>query len=279
MAGDGPRRLHDRVHLRTARDGTVAWIVMERGDRPANAFDAPMVEAMTQGLAALPDTIRCLVLRGEREFSVGADLAVVRAAPGDRQPSVIGGIAGASNEFIRAVRRLDQPVVAAVNGTAAGGGLGFALACDLLVMHADAVLDPAYARVGLTPDNATPFFLARALGPFRAREFLFDPRPIDAAEAEALQLSSRTFDGDAEAFDAAVGEFAARLARVPPSVQGATKSLVDAAFTDGLDAHLDREREAITRAADSPVFRDGLAAFFEDRLPEWAPASERQGPD
>lgn len=269
MGRDEPRRFHDRVRLDASHDGAVAWLVMERGDGPANAFDASMVDAMTAALAALPDRAGCLVLRGEGEFSVGADLAAVRDAPDGRRPATIDAIAGASNRFIRALRGLDRPAVAAVNGTAAGGGLGFALACDLLVMHADAVLDPAYARVGLTPDNATPFFLARALGPYRARALLFDPRPIDADTARSLGLVSRTVAGDDRAFDEAVGTFAADLARVPPSVLGPTKSLVDAAFTDPLDDHLKREREAIRRAAGSPVFREGLAAFFEKRAPDW----------
>jgi 2-(1,2-epoxy-1,2-dihydrophenyl)acetyl-CoA isomerase len=268
MARDDARRFHDRVRLATV-DDDVAWLVMERGERPANAFDASMVDAMTEALSALPDTAGCLVLRGDREFSVGADLAAVREAPADRRSERIEAIAGASNRFIRGLRGLDQPVVAAVNGTAAGGGLGFALSCDLVVMHTDAVLDPAYARIGLTPDNATPFFLARALGPYRARALLFDPRPIDAEDARSLGLSSRTVSGDRAAFDDAVGELAADLARTPTSVQGMTKSLVDTAFTDPLDTHLKRERAAIKRAADSPAFQEGLAAFFEDRPPDW----------
>lgn len=243
---------------------------MERGDAPANAFDASMVEAMTEGLTTLPESTGCLVLRGDREFSVGADLAVVHEADEEHRPARIDAIAGASNRFIRALRDLDQPVVAAVNGTAAGGGLGFALAGDLIVMHAEAVLDPAYARVGLTPDNATPFFLARALGPYRARSLLFDPRPIDAEAALALGLADRTVPGDGAEYDDEVGELAADLARFPTSVQSATKSLVDAAFTDSLETHLEREREAIRRAAVSPTFHEGLEAFFENRPPDWS---------
>lgn len=269
MERSDPQRFHERVRLETSHDGAVAWLVMERGDGPANAFDASMVDAMTAALAELPDRAGCLVLRGDVEFSVGADLAAVREAPAERRPATIDAIAAASNRFIMALRGLEQPAVAAVNGTAAGGGLGFALACDLVVMHAEAVLDPAYARVGLTPDNGTPFFLARALGPYRARDLLFDPRPIDAEEAHTLGLVSRTVgDGD-PSFDEAVGALAADLARTPASVHGVTKSLVDTAFTDPLDDHLEREREAIRRAADSPAFQEGLAAFFENRAPDW----------
>lgn len=263
------RRFHDRVRLEPSNDGDVSWLVMERGEGAANAFDEPMVDAMAAALDDLPEQTRCLVLRGEREFSVGADLAMVRETPSDQRSSTIGALAGASNRVIRALRSLGAPVVAAVNGTAAGGGFGFALACDLIVMHEDAVLDPAYARIGLTPDNSTPYFLARTLGPYRARELLMNPRPIDAEKARSLGLAVRTFGGDAEAFDRAVDSFAAELARVPASVHAGTKSLVDAAFTDPLADHLERERQAIEQAAADPVFDEGLAAFFEGRDPQW----------
>lgn len=270
MPAEPSRRFHDRVRLDTGHAGHLAWLVMERGHGPANAFTAPMVDAMTDALAAISDSVRALVLRGEREFSVGADLAAVFDAPPDRRSATIEAVAAASNRFIRSVRRLDRPVVAAVNGTAAGGGLGFALAADVVVMHADAVLDPAYARVGLTPDNATPFFLARTLGPYRAMDLLFRPRAVGAEEARELGLSVLTVEGDPDEFDAEVGAFATEIGRVPVGVQAATKSLVEAAYTESLDAHLEREREAIERAAASGVFEEGLDAFFEDRTPEWA---------
>lgn len=269
MERETVERTHDRVRLDASHDGTVAWLVMERGDRPANAFTADMVAGMTSALTMAPPTTACLVVRGEEEFSVGADLGAVGDEPAARRPAVIESVAGASNRFILALRSLDVPVIGAINGPAAGGGLGFALACDVLVMHSNAYLDPAYARVGLTPDNATPYFLARALGPYRARELLFVPRRIDAEEARQLGLVARTIDGDAQAFDRQVGRYAATVASGPPGVHGATKALVETALTDPLADHLERERVAIAQAADSPVFDEGLAAFFEDRDPDW----------
>lgn len=264
---DGPRRFHDRVRFEASHDGTVGWLVMERGEGPANAFDVSMVHAMTEALGALPDSAGCMVLRGEGEFSVGADLATVRDTPPDDRPAVLREIAGASNGFIRALRRLEVPSVAAVNGTAAGGGLGFALACDVIAMHADAVVDPAYARIGLTPDNSTPYFLARTLGPYQARDLLFAPHAVGADEAHELGLASRVIP--AGSFDEEVGEYAVELARIPSSVQVTTRSLVDTAYTDALDAHLERQCEAISRAAETPPFVEGLAAFFEGREPDW----------
>ena len=270
MSGDDPRRFHDRVRLDTGPDGLLARVVMERGNRPANAFSAGMVDGMTEAVVAVPGDVRVVVLTGEGEFSVGADLGAVAAAEPDDRPEIIEATAAASNRFIRAVRGFDRPVVAAVNGTAAGGGLGFALACDVVVMHEAAVLDPAYARIGLTPDNATPYFLARALGPYRARELLFRPRPVDAEEAVSLGLVAEVVGGDGAAFDSAVESFCAGIARPPSTVQAGTKALVDAALDEPLDRHLERERETIRRAAEAPAFDEGLAAFFEDRQPDWA---------
>lgn len=269
MSREVVRREHDRVRLDRSHGGTVAWLVMERGDGPANAFNAEMVDGMTATLLSLPRETGCLVLRGDREFSVGADLRAVADAPVAERPAVIDAIASASNRFIRGLRAVEVPTVAAVNGTAAGGGLGFALACDVVVMHEAAAMDPAYARVGLTPDNATPFYLARTLGPYRARELLFSPRAVSAEEARELGLITQLFDGDAEGFDQQVGAYAADLGQVPSTVHGVTKTLVDTAFTDPLEDHLERERVAIKRAADSPVFAEGLAAFFENRTPDW----------
>lgn len=277
MNRDDARRYHERVRVDVRQDGAVAWLVMERGGGAANAFDEPMVDAMAAAIDDLPEGAGCLVLRGEEEFSVGADLAMVRETPPTERPATIEALADASNQVIRALRSLELPVVAAVNGTAAGGGLGFALACDLVVMHAEAVLDPAYARIGLTPDNSTPFFLARTLGPYRARELLFDPRPLDAEAARSLGLSVRTFDGSPAEFDDAVGSYAAEFARYPASVHGGTKTLVDAAYVESLEEHLERERETIGRAADSAEFKEGLAAFFEGRDPEWGAGSGMSG--
>lgn len=270
MTDTESRRFHDRVRLDSVRDGRVAWLVMERGDAPANAFDVPMVEGMVEALDALPDSARCLVLRGEREFSVGADLAWVADFPRADRPDAIRRLAGVSNDFIQGHRALDIPTVAAVNGTAAGGGLGFALSCDVIAMHEDAVLDPAYARIGLTPDNSTPYFLARVLGPHRARDLLFDPRSVDATTAEEWGLASRVVTGGPDEFDEAVKAYAMSLARTPPSVQGTTKTLVDTAMTEPFDDHLDRQQTAVTRAAGSDVFAEGLEAFFEGRDPSWA---------
>lgn len=265
-------RYHDHVRLEWPRPNNparVAWLVMETNDTPINSFTPSMVDAMTEAVEAVSGEISALVLYGEEEFSVGADLRMVRDAPREMRSAVIDSIAAASNRFIRGLRLLDAPVLAAVHGTAAGGGLGFALACDLIAMHADATLDTAYARIGLTPDNASTYFLTQAVGPYRARELLFDPDPLSAEKASELGLTNVVFDGTPNEFRGQVDEYTATLARYPTSVHARTKTLVDTALESGLDEHLERERDSIKRISDSAAFDEGLSAFFENRRPEW----------
>lgn len=264
---------HDRVRLERSHDAKVAWLVVERGGGPMNAFGPPVVDAMTEAVeaaeAAAP-AVGCLVVRGEGEFSVGADLRTFHeAATAEERATAIDATVAASNRFVRAVRGLEIPVIAAVTGVAAGGGLGFALACDLVAMHEDAVLDTAYARVGLTPDNGVPYFLALAVGPYRARDLLLDPEPVAADEALDLGLASSVHAGDEATFLDAVGEKAARLASGHGVARARTKRLVDSAFEVGLDEHLDRERETIRETGRTDAVEEGLAAFFEGREPEW----------
>ncbi|WP_101296802.1 enoyl-CoA hydratase/isomerase family protein [Halegenticoccus soli] len=264
-------RYHEHVRLcyEAENESRVAWLTMERGDKPINAFSPSMVDAMTEAVDAVSGTVRGLVLTGEEEFSVGANLRSFWETPREMRPAAIDSMAAASNRFIRALHAFEGPVLAAVGGTAAGGGLGFALACDLVAMHEDAVLDTAYARIGLAPDNATPYFLAQALGPYRARELLFAPRPIGAEEARNLGLVNVVYDGTPEEFRAKVSEYATTVTAGPTKVHAQTKQLVDTALLGDLDQHLERERDTIKRTSASETFDEGLNAFFEDRTPEW----------
>jgi 2-(1,2-epoxy-1,2-dihydrophenyl)acetyl-CoA isomerase len=263
-------RYHEHVRVDWPGESAgVAWLVMEQNDRPSNSFTASMVDAMTEAVETVSGEVDAVVLYGEDQFSVGADLRAVREAPNEMRPAVIDNIAAASNRFIRALRLLDAPVVAAVYGTAAGGGLGFALSCDLIALHADATLDTAYARIGLTPDNATPYFLTQALGPYRARELFFNPEPLSAEETSALGLANVVLDGDPDEFREQVNEYVADFTQYPTSVHARTKTLVDAALESGLEEHLEHERDAIKSASESTAFEEGLSAFFENRRPEW----------
>jgi 2-(1,2-epoxy-1,2-dihydrophenyl)acetyl-CoA isomerase len=220
---------------------------------------------MTDAVDSLSGSVACLVVRGEEEFATGADLRDIYETPRAMRPAKVDGIASSANRYIRAIRALDVPVIAAVEGAAAGGGLGLALACDLIAMSEDAVLDTGFARVGLTPDNATPFFLARTIGPYRARELLLNPRPIPAAEATDLGIANVAYGGEGDDFYAEVAAYAEEMAAYPANIQAHTKELIESAFRADLDEHLEWERSAIKQASDSEAFEEGLASFFEGR--------------
>jgi 2-(1,2-epoxy-1,2-dihydrophenyl)acetyl-CoA isomerase len=263
------RRYHEDVRADIDADTGVAWLVMEADENDVNAFTATSVDALTEAVTDLRDDVQCFVLYGESDFSVGANLVDIQNTPKELRPSKIDNTAAASNRFIRTLRSLDAPVVAAIVGTAAGGGLGFALACDMVVMHEPATLDTAYARIGLTPDNATPFFLTRAVGPYQARDLLFDPRPISTTEAKSLGITDRIVTGSRTEFIEEISELAGRLAAGPTDVYAKVKILVDSAFQTQLDEHLELERDMIRAASESDTFEEGLNAFVEKRDPEW----------
>jgi 2-(1,2-epoxy-1,2-dihydrophenyl)acetyl-CoA isomerase len=262
-------RVHDRIRVEYVGDDRVARIVMERGDQPLNVFQPPEIEAMASAVEVLAGEVDCLIVYGEPEFSAGADLTAIQETPQELRSAKIGAIAAASNRFIRGVRSFPAPVIAAVTGVAAGGGLGFVLAADLIVMHADAELDTAYARIGLTPDNATPFFLVKTVGPYRARELLFDPSPITASEAVRLGLANKLYEGSRSEFIDAVMEDAVTYADGPTEVYARTKELIDTVFAGHIDQHLEEERAVIERMSDSDIFDEGLSAFIEKRSPTW----------
>lgn len=262
-------RIHEAVRIEFVDGGDVARLVMERNDAPINVFAPPQVEAMAEAIDDLAGEVDCLVLYGEPEFSAGADLRSIEDAPAEMRATKIDAIAAASNRFIRSLRGFPAPVIAAVARLSAGGGLGFTLASDLVVMHRDAVLNTGYAKIGLTPDNATPFFLVRTVGPYKARELLFDPQPIPADEAVKLGLANRRIDRPESEFLDATTDWASSLAAGPTAVYDRTKRLIDTTFEGRLDEHLEEERDTIKRISDSAVFDEGLSAFLDDREPDW----------
>lgn len=262
-------QIHEEVRIEHIEDEGVARLVMEEGETPPNSFRPAKVEAMTTGVESLAGSVDCLVVYGEPVFSVGADLTAVDQKPQEMRSVKIDTIAAASNRFIQSIRTFPAPVIAAVTGVAAGGGLGFALAADLIAMHEDAVFDTAYARIGLTPDNATPFFLVNTVGPYKARELLFDAEPIIASEAVNLGLANTEYDVPESEFVDVVTDDATKYADGPTETYARTKELVDSVFNGSLDQHLEEERMAIKRMSESNVFDEGLSAFFDNRQPEW----------
>ncbi|TML74822.1 MAG: hypothetical protein E6G13_00095 [Actinobacteria bacterium] len=248
----------------TSRDGGVLTITLNRPD-VLNAFNAAMHAGLAGALKEARDrSVRAVVITGAgRGFCVGQDLTEFREAPGD-----IGDrLRSTYHPNVLAIRALEKPVIAAVNGAAAGAGLSFACACDIRLASDAATFVPAFINVGLVPDSGGTFFLARLLGPARAFEWMTAGRRLTAAEAQALGLVSEVVEADALASRAA--EVATTLAELPTRAIGMTKRLFDRAPTSRLEEQLEREAQLQTAATQTEDFREGVAAFLEKRPPNF----------
>jgi 2-(1,2-epoxy-1,2-dihydrophenyl)acetyl-CoA isomerase len=252
------------MEVETRQDGAVLTITLNRPD-VLNAFNAAMHAALAAALKEARDpAVRAVVLTGAgRGFCVGQDLTEFREAPGD-----IGERLRATyHPNVRAIRALEKPVIAAVNGAAAGAGVSFACACDIRIAADTATFIPAFVNIGLVPDSGGTYFIARLLGPARAFEWMGSGRRLTAAEGHAWGLVSEVVEADALASRAA--ELAATLAALPTRGIGMTKRLFDRAWGARLEDQLELEAQLQSAATRTEDFREGVAAFLEKRQPEF----------
>ena len=252
------------AEVETSREGAVLTITLNRPD-VLNAFNTDMHKVLAAALkeARSPD-VRAVVITGAgRGFCVGQDLTEFREASGD-----IGSrLRGTYHLNVLAIRALEKPVIAAVNGAAAGAGVSFACACDLRIAADSASFVPAFINIGLVPDSGGSYFVTRILGPARAFEWLASGRKLSAAEAHAWGLVSEVVEPEALAARAA--EVAAELAALPTRAVGMTKRLIDHAPNATLEQQLEREAELQTAATQTEDFKEGVAAFLEKRPPQF----------
>ncbi len=252
------------AEVETSRDGAVLTITLNRPD-VLNAFNTEMHKGLATALKEARDAeVRAVVLTGAgRGFSVGQDLTEFREAPGD-----IGArLRQNYHPNVLAIRALEKPVIASVNGVAAGAGLSIACACDLRVAADSASFIPAFINIGLVPDSSGSYFVTRILGPARAFEWLASGRKLTAAEAHAWGLLSEVVEADA--LSSRVSELAAQLAGLPTRGIGMTKRLLEHAVTATLEEQLEREAQLQTAATKTEDFREGVNAFLEKRPPQF----------
>src|SRR5205807_1753056 len=164
---------------------------------------------------------------------------------------------------VRAIRSLEKPVIAAVNGVCAGAGLSLACACDIRLASAAAFFVPGFVGIGLIPDSGGTYFLQRLLGTARAFEWMTSNRRLTAAEAHAWGLVSEVVEADS--FPATVAERAAELAAGPTRAVALTKRLYDEAASSTLEEQLEREAEAQAQAAQTDDFRQGSTGSRQPR--------------
>ena len=275
------------TNIRTRIDGGVGIITIDRPERFNSMDVATARDFRRAGLQlARDERARCVVITGVgRIFCSGADLKFIRARAGERDFSYLRGADGEEPEgwrpsegfgdgfkeileylhsTISEIKRAPKPFIASVNGVAAAGGFGIAMACDLVYMAESATLEWAYHKTGLTGAESSTFFLPRLVGLRRAMELvLLNPR-LSAQQALTSGLITGVFPDDA--LEERVTAIARQIASGPTAAYGIAKQLVNhAAGVEQLDFHLDEELQQLARIADGAEFAEGLAAFFEKR--------------
>jgi 2-(1,2-epoxy-1,2-dihydrophenyl)acetyl-CoA isomerase len=252
------------AEVETSRDGAVLTITLNRPD-VLNAVNADMHRALTGALkeARAPD-VRAVVITGAgRGFCVGQDLTEFREAAGD----IAGRLRGSYHPNILAIRALEKPVVAAVNGPAAGAGLSLACACDVRLASDEATFVPAFINIGLVPDSGSTYLVRRLLGTARAFEWMSSGRRLTAAEAHAWGLVSEVVEADR--LEARTAELADELAALPTRGIALTKRLFDHAEHTTLEEQLELEAQLQAAATRTHDFAEGVAAFLEKREPRF----------
>ncbi|MFQ5463853.1 MAG: enoyl-CoA hydratase-related protein [Phycisphaerae bacterium] len=251
-------------------DGAVRTLTLSRPD-VLNAFNTDLLKALGKAVknAAKDATVRCLVITGAgRAFCSGQDLAEVADKYTGDEPIELGDhLCNLYNPMIKTMRTMEKPVIAGVNGVAAGAGASLALACDLRIASDGASFMQAFVHVGVVPDSGSTFMLPRLVGFSRALELAITGRKVKADEALRIGLINQIVEADD--FADRLREFASTLAHMPTKAIGLTKRAINAAWNNDLARQLDYEAMLQTTAGQSHDHREGVVAFLEKRKPNF----------
>jgi 2-(1,2-epoxy-1,2-dihydrophenyl)acetyl-CoA isomerase len=252
------------------REGAVAWITLNRPDR-LNALTATMSGELESafGDAGKDERVRCVVLTGEgRGFCAGQDLTEFEAAyRSGHRPDIAEHLRTSYHRMIPVVVQTPKPVIAAINGVAAGAGLSLALACDLRIASDEAKITQAFVKIGLIPDSGGSYLLPRAVGYSKALELSITGDLIDANTALAVGLVSRVVP--AASFRDDVAALAKKLASMPTLAIAATKSLLQGALQLTLEDALEKEEATQAEMGRTADHLEGVNAFVEKREPRF----------
>jgi enoyl-CoA hydratase/carnithine racemase len=253
-------------------EGGVGTMTLNRPDS-FNAMSPEMIGELTTAFSWLADLapLRALVLTGAgKAFSAGGDVNWFSKGVESEEidlPSSVRRGADVLHQAIVDLRRIPYPVIAAVNGAAAGAGFSLALACDFRIAADTAFFAPAYGRIGASPDGGMTYFLPRVVGPSRALEILLDDPNMRAEDALAEGLVSAVVPTD-ELPEAARAK-AAKLATMAPHYVRMAKALCGVSIENGIADHLQLERHGIADSMATEDLRNGVKAFFAGEKPEF----------
>lgn len=252
------------------REGTVAWITLSRPDR-LNALTATMSGELESAFrdAGTDERVRCVVLTGAgRGFCAGQDLTEFEAAyRSGKRPDIAEHLRTSYHRMIPVVVETPKPVIAAINGVAAGAGLSLALACDIRIASDEAKITQAFVKIGLIPDSGGSYLLPRAVGYSKALELSITGDLIDANTALEVGLVSRVVQ--AVSFRDDVTALANRLASMPTLAIAATKSLLQGAPHLTLQDALEKEAAIQAEMGRTADHLEGVNAFVEKRDPRF----------
>jgi len=230
-----------------------------------NSFNRSMALALQKALdeCELDQKIRAIVITGEgKAFCAGQDLGEAVDPEG---PDLSTIVEEHYNPIILRIRNIEKPIIAAVNGVAAGAGANIALSCDITIAKKSASFIQAFSKIGLIPDSGGTFFLPRIVGVQKALALMFTGDKVTADQAEAMNMIYKSVDD--EQFMDEVTKFAETLAAMPTRGLGLTKKAVNESFTNDLTAQLAVEGKLQTEAGETFDFREGVNAFLEKRNP------------
>ena len=247
-------------------EGGIARITLNRPDR-LNSFTAHMHEEL-RGALDQAEVAWVVILTGAgRAFCAGQDLND-RAVAADDHPVDLGvTVETGWNPLIKRLAAMPQPVIARVNGVAAGAGANIALACDIVVAARSAKFIQSFSAIGLIPDSGGSWILPRLVGHARAMGLALTGEPLPAEKAEEWGLIWKCVDDDA--LDSEVDALAAKLAALPPLGLSAIKSIIRSTWDRTLDQELQMQRKEMRRLGFTEDYREGVAAFLEKRPPKF----------
>lgn len=256
-------------HILFKREKGIATITLNRPDK-LNAFAGRMREEIAEAVeqAGSDDKVRVIVMTGEgRGFCAGADVKFLGELARKRDTAAFQGFLDSGRRVVSAIRNAPKPVIASINGPAAGGGLNMALACDIRLASDKAKFSEAFVKIGLHPDWGGTYFLPRLVGTAKACELMMSGDVLGAYEAERIGLVNRVVPH--EQLHVATRELAERLAKMPPMAMSRMKRAIYRGAEADLETMLEVENEAQIACFESNDCVEGVEAFLAKRAPDF----------
>lgn len=252
--------------LQYTKEEGIAIIKLNRPEK-YNSFNQELAFAVQNALddCEKDETVRVIILTGEgKAFCAGQDLA---EATDPKGPPLKNIVKEHYNPIILKIRAIEKPIIAAVNGVAAGAGANIALACDIVVAKKSATFIQAFSAIGLIPDSGGTYFLPRLVGAQKALALMLTGDKVTAEEAEAMNMIYKAIPD--EEFEEYIQKMSHKMAKMPTVGYGLTKRAVNASFANSLQEQLDLEEKLQALAGSTEDFKEGTTAFLEKRKPNF----------